>query len=73
MQIDIYNITSAVDMLTSCMTIDTNEKDTTTAASAAVINTAADGIVTAEEIRVDVTSVGSGAKGLEVRTTWIKP
>jgi len=73
LHIDIYNITSAGDMLTSCMKIDQGEKDTNTATSQAVINTSLDNVVAAEEVRVDVTSVGSGAKGLEVRLTFKKP
>lgn len=73
MVIDIYNITSAVDMLTSAMTIDETEKDTATAASQAVINTGADGVAAGEEIRVDVTDAASGAKGLELRLTFEKP
>jgi len=71
--IDIYNITSAVDMLTSAMTIDSTEKDTNTATSAAVINTGADGVVTGEELRVDATQGSSGASGLEVRLTFKRP
>jgi hypothetical protein len=73
LHIDIYNITSAGDMLTSCMKIDATEKDTNTATSAAVINTSFDGVATAEELRLDVTSVGSGASGLEARLTFEKP
>ena len=73
LHIDIYNITSEGDMLTSCMKIDQDSKDTNAATSGAVINTSFDGVTTAEELRVDVTSVGSGAKGLEVRLTFKKP
>lgn len=73
LHIDIYNITSAGDMLTSCMKIDQGETDTATATSQAVINTSLDNVVATEEVRVDVTSVGSGAKGLEVRLTFKKP
>ena len=71
--LDIYNITSAADMLTSAMKIDQGEKDTTTATSQAVIDTSNDGVAAGEELRVDVTSVGSGAAGLEVRLTFEKP
>ena len=73
LKLDIYNITSACDMLSSCMKIDETEKDTNTATSAAVVDTNNDGVATAEELRVDVTSVGSGASGLEVRLTFTKP
>ncbi len=73
MQLKISNIGSAVQMLTSNMTIDVNEKDTNTAASQAVINTAADGIATGEELRFYASEAGSGAKGLEFRATFKKP
>lgn len=71
--IDIYNVTSGVDMLTSAMTIDATEGDTATATSAAVINTGADGVATGEELRIDVTAAGSGASGLEVRLGFRTP
>jgi len=73
MEIDIYNVDSGVDMLTSCMKIDQGEKDTATATSQAVINTSADGVVAGEEIQIDVTDAASGAKGLELRLTFKKP
>jgi len=73
MEIDIYNVDSAVDMLTSCMKIDQGEKDSKDATSQAVINTDADGVIAGEEIQVDVTDAASGAKGLEVRLTFKKP
>lgn len=71
--IDIYNLTDTVDMLTSAMMIDATEKDTVTAASAAVINTGEDDVSTADELRIDVTAGASGASGLEVRLIFKKP
>jgi hypothetical protein len=52
---------------------DATEKDTATATSAAVINTANDNVLTGEEIRVDISAAGSGARGLEVRLTFQLP
>ena len=72
-QIQIANVTSAVDMLTSKAEIDTGEKDTVTATSAAVINTGADGVAEGEELRIDIDAAASGAKGLEVRLGFQKP
>lgn len=68
--ITLYNVTSAVDMLTSKMEIDTAEKDSKDASSAAVINAAADGVLVGEEIRVDISTAASAAKGLEVRAAF---
>jgi len=73
MQIKISNITAASQVLTSNMTIDVNEKDTATAASAAVIDTTEDDVQTAVEYRVYASEAGSGASGLEFRLTFKKP
>ena len=67
----IRNVTSGVDMLSSGRILewDATEKDTATASASSVvkISTGADGVVTGEEIRVDIDAAGSGAKGLEIR------
>jgi hypothetical protein len=67
------NVTSSVDMLTHMLEWDATEKDTATATSAATINTSNDNVLTGEEIRVDISAAGSGAKGLEVRLTFSLP
>ncbi len=76
-QVQIRNVTSAVDMLSAAKLLewDVTEKDTATAAaaSAAVINTANDGVATGEEIAVDIDAAASGAKGMEIRLTFKKP
>ena len=72
-EVQINNVTSGVDMLTSKLTWDATEKDTATAVSQAVINTAADGVATGEEIRIDIDSAASGAKGMELRLTFQTP
>lgn len=72
-QVQIANVTSAVDMLTSKIEIDTGEKDSKDATSAAVINTGADGVAEGEEIRVDIDAAASAAAGLEVRLGFQKP
>jgi hypothetical protein len=69
-EVMLHNVESAVDMLSSKMTWDATEKDTSTATSAAVINTSADGVLTGESIRVDIDSAASGAKGMELRMTF---
>jgi hypothetical protein len=68
--IQIRNVTDAVDMLSTRITIDVNEKSSTTAAAQRVINTATDDVATADEIAIDVDTAGTGAKGLGVMLTF---
>ena len=55
-------------MLSTVMTIDTTETDTSTAATPAVIDTANDDVATGDKISIDVDAVSSGTapKGLYV-------
>ena len=72
--VQIANVTSGVDMLSSARILewDVAEKDTADAAasSVAVISTGADGVVTGEEIRIDIDDAASGAKGMEIRLSF---
>lgn len=70
--VQIHNVTDAADMLSTRITIDANEKDSSTAAAAAVIDGAADDVATADELRVDVDVAGTGAKGLIVELTFTR-
>ena len=75
--VQIANVTSGVDMLSAARILewDVTEKDTADAAasSVAVINTANDGVVTGEEIRIDIDDAASGAKGMEIRLSFRTP
>jgi len=64
--VQIHNITDAVDVLSTALTIDANEYSSDTAATAAVINTSNDDLSTGDRIRIDVDVAGTGAKGLSV-------
>lgn len=64
--IQIHNVTDTVDVLSTLITIDANEKDSSTAAAAAVINTSNDDVATGDELRIDVDVAGTGTKGLIV-------
>lgn len=64
--IQIYNVTDSVDMLSTRITIDANEKTSYTAATAPVIDTSNDDVATGDELRVDIDVAGTGAKGLTV-------
>ena len=65
----LYNLTQAVDMLSTAITIDSGETDSSTAATAPVVDTDNNQVSTADVIRfdIDAISTGSAAKGLEVR------
>ncbi|NTW61855.1 hypothetical protein HGB25_00345, partial [Candidatus Saccharibacteria bacterium] len=71
--IQIRNVTDAVDMLSTKLTIDTNEKTSATAAAPAVINGAADDIATGDELAIDIDIAGTGCKGLQVILGFVTP
>ena len=65
--IQLHNINDAVDMLSTKITIDSGETGSDTAATPAVINTAADDVATNDVIRVDVDAISTTSpKGLIV-------
>ena len=59
--IQIHNVTDGVDMLSTKLTIDSGETDSTTAATPAVIDTANDDVVTNDILRVDIDAVSTTA------------
>jgi len=67
--IQLHNLTTALDLLSTKLTIDAGETDSSTAATPAVINTSVNGVSTATVLRIDVDQIASGtaAKGLEIR------
>ena len=71
--IQIHNLTQAADMLTTLITIDANETDSSTAAAAAVIDAANDDVATADMLRIDIDVSGTGTKGLMVEMTFQLP
>lgn len=72
--IQVRNVTQAADMLTTKITIDSTEKDSSTAAAAAVIDAANDDVATGDEIRIDVDAVSTTPpKGLVVELTFQLP
>lgn len=71
--IQINNVTQTADMLSTRITIDASEKDSSTAATPAVIDTANDDVATGDELRVDVDVAGTGTKGLIVMLTFETP
>lgn len=64
---------SPADMLSTTLTIDASETDSSTAATAAVINASNDDVNTADQIFIDIDGAGTGAKGLFVTLTFKHP
>ena len=74
MDIQVHNITQTADMLTTKITIDSGETDSSTAATAAVIDAANDDVATGDQIRVDVDAVQTTpATGLMVELQFRLP
>ena len=64
--VQLHNLTDAVDMLSTAITIDLNEKDSSTAATPHVIG-ASNTVATGDVIRIDVDAVATNTLGLEIR------
>jgi hypothetical protein len=74
MDVQIRNVTDSTDMLSTKLTIDSSETDTSTAATAAVIDTTKDDVATGDKIAIDVDAVQTTkAKGLYVELTFQAP
>lgn len=72
--IQIANVTDSVDMLSTKMTIDSTEVDTSTAATPAVIDTTKDDVVEGDVLRIDIDAVSTTpAKGLVVSLRFALP
>jgi hypothetical protein len=72
--IQVHNVTQTADMLSTVITIDSAETDSSTAATPAVIDGANDDVATADQIRFDVDAVSTTApKGLLVELIFQLP
>jgi hypothetical protein len=71
--IAVYNSTDSADMLTTALTIDANEFNSATAATAVDIDEAHDDVATGDRIRISVTTAGTGTKGMDIIFTFRKP
>ena len=67
--VQLHNLTDGQDMLSTAITIDASEKDSSTAATPSVIG-AYNGVSTADVIRIDVDVVATSTLGLEVRIVF---
>ena len=71
--VQIHNLTDAVDMLSTLITIDVSEFSSYTAVAPPVINGTYDDVATGDRIRIDVDIAGTGTKGLDVIMTFQTP
>jgi len=71
--IQIHNVTDAVDMLSTRITIDANEKTSYTAIATPVISVSNDDVATGDILRIDIDVAGTGTKGLMVLLTFQVP
>jgi hypothetical protein len=73
--VQIHNVTAAVDMLSTVVSIDTAETSSDTAATPPVIDTANDDVATNDLLRVDIDSVHSSvpADGLFLQLEFSAP
>jgi len=69
----VYNLTDTVDMLSTAITIDANEKTSFTATTPSVVDGANDDVATGDEIRIDCDVAGTGTTGVVVILTFEKP
>ena len=72
--VQIHNVTQAADMLSTVITIDSAETDSSTAATPAVIDAANDDVATADLLRIDVDAISTTpATGLIVSLEFRLP
>lgn len=71
--IQVANVTDTVDMLSTKLTIDANELNSSTAATPVVIDGTNDDVATGDLLRIDCDVAGTGAKGLMVILTFQLP
>ena len=71
--LQVRNITAGVDMLSTRVTVDSGETDSSTAATPAVINTANDDVQTGELLAIDVDVPGTNTIYAQIELVFAKP
>jgi len=69
----LHNVTDAVDMLSTKLTIDANEQNSNTAATAVVINGSYDNVATGDRLRWDCDVDGTAAAGISFHMVFALP
>ena len=70
--IAIYNVTDSTTMVSTNLSIDPSEPDSSTAVSPVVISNTGSAVSTGDEIRLAITGAGTGAKGVIVDLLFTK-
>lgn len=71
--VQIRNVSAAVDVLSTKLSIDSGETDSSTAATPAVINTSNDNVSTGQQIAIDVDVAGTNTLYCGYEITFRKP
>lgn len=71
--LQLRNITDGVDVLSTPITIDSGETDSSTAATPAVIDTSKDDVATADRFAIDVDNAGTNTLYCYVEIGFLKP
>jgi hypothetical protein len=71
--IQIRNVTDAVDVLSTRITIDSGETDSSTAASTATVNTSNDDVAVGDQFAIDIDDAGTNTLFLFVEIRFSKP
>lgn len=71
--VQIYNLTQTADMLSTNITIDSGETDSSTATTAPVIDTGNDDVATGDRLRIDIDDAGTNTLWLEVQLEFRLP
>jgi hypothetical protein len=71
--IQIRNVTDAVDVLSTKLTVDSGETDSSTAAAPAVIDVTKDDVATADQFAIDVDVAGTSTLCATVEIGYLKP
>ena len=68
--VQLHNLTEGNDMLSTPITIDLNEKDSSSTAATPSVTGPNNGVSTADVIRIDVDAVATNTLGLEIRMVF---
>lgn len=71
--LQVFNVSDNVDMLSTALTIDANENDSSTAATAAVINSSYKSVSTGDWIRIDCDGAGTNTAWVAVEAGFQLP
>ena len=71
--IQVRNVSTGLDVLSTKVTIDSGETDSNTAAAAAVVNTSNDDVTAGQQLAIDVDVAGTDTLYMVVSVQFLKP